>query len=78
VTSSPRSEASYSTKLARSLIESQKAGDPKTKVIVRDLATNPLPHITSDFVFGLGTPAEDRTAAQRAALALSDELIKEL
>jgi FMN-dependent NADH-azoreductase len=77
VTSSPRGDASHSTKIARSLADQLASGDAKSTVVVRDLSRQPLPHIGEDFVTALGTPAEKRTAAQAAA-ALSDQLIAEL
>jgi FMN-dependent NADH-azoreductase len=78
VTSSPRGDASHSSRLARKLAEQLAAGDPASTVVVRDLFRAPLPHIGEEFVTALGTPPEQRTAAQKAAAALSDELIGEL
>jgi FMN-dependent NADH-azoreductase len=78
VTSSPRGDASHSTKIGRSLADKLASGDAKSTLVVRDLSRQPLPHIGEDFVTALGTPAEKRTAAQTAAVALSDQLIAEL
>src|SRR5262249_20789612 len=61
-----------------SLADQLASGDPRSSVVVRDLVKEPLPHIGEDFVTGLGTPAERRTAAQKSAIALSDQLIAEL
>ena len=47
-------------------------------VTYRDLAATPLPQITEDWVNANFTPADSRTEAQRAALALSDVLVAEL
>jgi FMN-dependent NADH-azoreductase len=44
----------------------------------RDLAADPLPHLTEDWVSANFTPEANRTAAQTRALALSDSLIDEL
>ncbi len=73
VTSSPRGEMSHSTQVATDLAHS--LGGALT---VRELWRNPPPAIGPDFVHAAYTPAEARTAEQRAALALSDELIAEL
>ena len=78
VTSSPRGDASHSTQLARRLADRLASGDPKSTVVVRDLFKDPLPHIGEDFVTGFAIPPEQRTAAQKTALARSDELIVEL
>lgn len=78
VTSSPRGAASHSTQVARRLVDQLTSADPKSKVVVRDLFKDPLQHIGEDFVIGRDTPADQRTAAQKAAIARSDELIAEL
>ncbi len=78
VTSSPRGPLSYSTKVARSLAEELAASHPGTRIVERDLAGNPLPHIGADFLSGLATPQESRTASQQAAVRLSDDIIAEV
>ncbi|HEY8507602.1 MAG TPA: FMN-dependent NADH-azoreductase [Steroidobacteraceae bacterium] len=78
VTSSPRGPASLSSKVARSLVEELAANHPGTRIVERDLASQPLPHIGAEFLSGLGTPAENRTADQQAAIALSDDIIAEV
>jgi len=78
VTSSPRGAASHSTRIARTLAEQLASGDPRSTIVVRDLFKEPLPHISEDFVTALGTPPEQRTPAQSAAVALSDRVIAEL
>ena len=49
-----------------------------TRVITRDLAATPLPHVDETWIKARLVPEEDRTDAERASLALSDELIAEL
>jgi len=78
VTSSPRGPLSYSSKVARSLADELAASHPDARILVRDLASRPLPHIDGNFLSGLATPAERRTTAQAAAVALSDEIIAEV
>jgi len=78
VTSSPRGDASHSSRIARTLADQLASGDPKSTVVVRELAKEPLPHIGEDFVIARGTPPESHTPAQSAAIALSDRLIAEL
>lgn len=51
---------------------------PEGRVIVRDLAENPLPHLDLARVGAYSTPAERRTPEQQALVAQSDELITEL
>jgi len=73
VTSSPRGEASHSTKIATEL--AQGIGG---NLVVRDLWRNPLPVIGPDFVHAMFTAEAERTPAQREALRFSDETIAEL
>ncbi len=77
VTSSPRGDASHSSRIARTLADQLASGNPSA-VVVRDLFKEPLPHIGEDFVAALGTAPEQRTPAQSTAAALSDRLIAEL
>src|SRR5579883_143212 len=76
ITSSPRTD-SYSTRVARALADKLSAKSGST-ITVRDLTRDPLPHIDDTFAVARNTPAEYLTAAQRAALSRSDELLREL
>jgi FMN-dependent NADH-azoreductase len=78
VSSSPRGEESYSNRIAASVIDDLRKNDPEAKVIVRNLAQAPLPHIDDDFVTATRGADGPRTARQRAILAQSDALIDEL
>ncbi|RZW10176.1 MAG: FMN-dependent NADH-azoreductase [Rhodobacteraceae bacterium] len=44
----------------------------------RDLGETPLPFLNAEWIGANFTPADDRNAEQKAALALSDELIAEI
>lgn len=77
ITSSPRAE-SYSTKVARSLADKLASRSPDSTVVVRDLTHEPLPHIDDAFVVARALAAENLTAVQKGALAVSDMLLKEL
>jgi FMN-dependent NADH-azoreductase len=78
VTSSPRGNASHSTQIARRLVDQLTSADPQSKIVVRDLFKEPLPHIGEHFVTALAVPPEQRTTDQKIAIARSDELIAEL
>ncbi|MEO0972117.1 MAG: NAD(P)H-dependent oxidoreductase [Pseudomonadota bacterium] len=43
----------------------------------RDLATRPVPFVDADWIAANTTPAEDRSAAHRQALAFSETLVEE-
>lgn len=51
---------------------------PEGRVLCRDLAADPLPHLTAEAFSGFGMPADQRNSAQTAATAISDSLIAEL
>src|SRR5260370_41153631 len=78
IESSPRGLDSYSQKVARFVVSDLEKRHPDAKVIVRDLAQNPPPHVGQAFVGGLSTGPEQRTPEQTKALALSDVLIEQL
>jgi len=67
-----------STRLAEQLVADWRAAHPGGTVIVRDLARDPVPHLSAErFQAFLAKPAE-RTAAQQAIADDSDALIDEL
>jgi FMN-dependent NADH-azoreductase len=45
IESSPRGSDSYSHQAGRSIVNEIQKRDPGAKVVVRDLAQNPLPHV---------------------------------
>jgi FMN-dependent NADH-azoreductase len=78
LTSSPRGADSYSSRVANELIADIRRRSPDTKVVVRDLATDPLPHIDNDFVAATRGPNGAQNDRQRALVQRSDELLAEL
>lgn len=78
VTSSPRGDASHSTRLATELVEKLRAARPGSAVVRRDLVRDELPHIDPDFATGIATPADQRSAQQQGAIAISDVVIDEV
>jgi len=78
ITSSPRGEASYSSRVAAEVIAEVTRRAGGATVTTRDLARAPLAHIDADFVAATKSPAGAQTAPQRAQLAQSDALVDEL
>jgi FMN-dependent NADH-azoreductase len=78
IESSPRGSDSYSHQAARSIVNEIQARNPGAKLVVRNLAENPPPHVGPAFVIGTYSPPEQRTPEQAKALAVSDELIDEV
>ncbi|MFC6490888.1 FMN-dependent NADH-azoreductase [Nitratireductor sp. GCM10026969] len=78
VTSSPRGDASHSTRVAKQLVRNLAAADPASEIVHRDLVRAPLPHIDPDFAAGIYRPEEERTAEQARAVARSDAVVDEV
>lgn len=74
--SSVSGEASVSRLLVADAVTELTQRDPSAKLVFRDLAANPVPHLTPETVAGVRSQAT--TPAEQLARALSDELIAEL
>ena len=74
--SSVSGEASVSRLLVADAVTELTQCDPAATLVFRDLAANPVPHLTPETVAGVRSQAT--TPAEQAARALSDELIAEL
>ncbi|HQU14670.1 MAG: FMN-dependent NADH-azoreductase [Chromatiales bacterium 21-64-14] len=77
VDASGRTRESVSRQLTDRFIEGLTARHPHTQVAVRDVATG-LPFVDEAWIQANFTAPEERTGAQRAALAQSDTLVQEL
>jgi FMN-dependent NADH-azoreductase len=75
--SSPRGQASLSTKVARALAD-RLTSEPGATLTIRDLAAEALPHIDAAYVVGRMLPPEQRTQAQAEAASRAETLIDEL
>ncbi len=76
--SSVRSTGSVSRQLSGEFIEKLKAAHPGANVVTRDLAANPLPHLSESMVGAYFTPPEQRTEEQKQLIKTSDEVVAEL
>jgi len=76
VTSSAQGQASVSGKLAAGFAEELKAAHPGSRIVVRDVGAQPIPHLDETIVAGIR--AEATTLAELAARDLSDVLIEEV
>jgi len=75
INSSVRSEGSLSRQLSSEFVAKLKAGNT---VVERDLAANPVPHLTEQMMGAFFTPAEQRNAEQAFVVKTSDQLVDEL
>ncbi|HMA32547.1 MAG TPA: NAD(P)H-dependent oxidoreductase [Casimicrobiaceae bacterium] len=71
-------DAGQSSRLADAFIESRRAAAPGCRVVVRDLARDPVPHLTGARFGAFVAAPETRTVEQQAVVAESDALIDEL
>jgi FMN-dependent NADH-azoreductase len=78
INSSPRGADSVSRQLTDEFVTAWRQKHPNGRVITRDLNAATLPLVDPTWIGAVFTPADSRTAEQKAALATSDTLIEEL
>ena len=76
--SSLYSDAGESSRLADAFVQTWRAQEPNARVIVRDLAANPVPHLSAERFGAFLAKPEERTADQQSVIDDSDALIAEL
>ena len=67
-----------SSRLARQFVAAWRDGEPGSRVVVRDLAADPVPHLTAERFQAFLAKPEERSPAQRAVADYSQGLIDEL
>ena len=67
-----------SSQLAERFIAQWRSRNPGGHVITRDLAADPVPHLTAERFQAFNTRPEERTLEQQAVVGYSDALIDEL
>lgn len=78
VGASARKNRSITRDLTDRFIRQWLTAQPGTAIIDRDVGVNPPPMITEDWIAAAFSKEEQRTADQKALLALSDAMIEEL
>lgn len=78
ISSSIFSAGGQSSQLTQQFVTAWREGNPGARVTVRDLAKDPVPHLSAAGFGAFLAKPEERTAEQRAAAAYSDALIAEL
>ena len=73
-----RGPESLSSSLASDYVGRWQASNQDGRLISRDLATDPVPHLTAERFAAFTTAADRRNAKQLAIAAFSDQLIREL
>ncbi len=67
-----------SSRLASNYVTQWRKANPQGRVIERDLAANPVPHLDAQRFLSFIAKPEERTAEQRAITDFSDALIAEI
>ena len=78
INSSLNSGDGQSTRLADRFVAALRIANPAAQLVVRDLAREPVPHLTSERFAAFLAKPEARTTAQQRIVAESDRLIAEL
>src|SRR4051794_16892174 len=78
IQSSLSGEGGQSSQLASRFVKQWAEKNPGGRLVTRNLSADPVPHLTADRFQAFNTPADARTAEQKAAVAYSDALIDEL
>jgi FMN-dependent NADH-azoreductase len=78
IDASSRRDSSHSRALADAFESAWAKRFPGAKVMRRDLAANPLPHIHEATIAGFYMPADKLDDTLKGAVGLSDELIEEV
>jgi FMN-dependent NADH-azoreductase len=67
-----------SSQLAERFVADWLLRNPDGRVVTRDLAADPIPHLTAERFLAFGVKPEERSPEQQAAVEHSDALIEEL
>ncbi|TCD27055.1 FMN-dependent NADH-azoreductase [Pedobacter psychrodurus] len=76
--SSPRGEASFSTKLGNAIVEKLQVANPNSSLITHNLTDSPFPHLEEVHINSFFTPLEHHTPEFTEAIKHSNEAIAEL
>jgi len=78
INASIQGENGQSSQLANRFVAGWQSRHPQARVVRRDLAADPVPHLTAARFASFLTPPEQHDAEQRAVAKFSDDLIAEL
>src|SRR5271163_1528502 len=77
ITASPRGERSVSRTLTINFAQLWAQQHPQDTILLRDVGHHPVPHVTEPWMVGSFAPQDAQTPESKAAIAVSDELVKE-
>lgn len=71
-------ESGQSSRLTNEFVAQWRAKQPKVRIIRRDFAVDPIPHLTAERINAISVPAAERSTEQVREASIADELIEEL
>ena len=78
INASIQGENGQSSQLANRFVAGWQSRNPRGRIVRRDLAADPVPHLTAARFAAFLTPPEQHDTEQRAVAKFSDDLIEEL
>ncbi|WP_049721576.1 FMN-dependent NADH-azoreductase [Gilvimarinus polysaccharolyticus] len=78
IKSSLNGDDGQSSYLSNQFVKRWRQNNPDGRIIVRDLAANPVPHLNAERFNAFLTPADKRNSTEQEIVDYSDELIAEL
>src|SRR5580658_1359706 len=72
------SEGGASSQLASNFVQAYKKAHPDTRIVRRDLANEPVPHLTAERFAAFTSKPEQHSQEQRSVIEYSNALIAEL
>ncbi|MBD3658104.1 MULTISPECIES: FMN-dependent NADH-azoreductase [Marinobacter] len=78
ITTSIFGEDGQSSQLINQALDQLATANPEARVTIRNLASNPVPHLSGERFGAFLSAADNRTAEQQAVIDFSDQLIEEL
>lgn len=78
IDTSTRIKDSFSRQMAQAFVENWKSNHPNDRIISRDLAKNPIPHVTQSTIEGMYSPPDKQTSETIQATKIARELIAEI
>jgi FMN-dependent NADH-azoreductase len=78
INTSIHADNGQSSQLANQFVAAYREHHPDTKVVRRNFAADPIPHLTAERFGAFITPPDQRSPTQQAEAAYSDALIDEL
>jgi FMN-dependent NADH-azoreductase len=78
IDSSPRTSRSFSRQLTAHFVATWRKSNPTGEIVHRDLGLNPVPPVSEDWIAAAFSNPAGHSPGQKAAIAVSNELVDEL